>query len=105
LAAAALVKDLASVPDLKERVRAAARVGQRRWTLFLDNGLTIALPEKNQLPAMQLMSRLEKSEGLLEKGIKNVDLRLDGRVIIAVATVDKPDKAKAADKMKLSQNQ
>jgi cell division protein FtsQ len=105
LAAASLVKDLASVPDLKERVRAAARVGQRRWTLFLDNGLTIALPEKNQLPAMQLMSRLEKSEGLLEKGIKNVDLRLDGRVIIAVATVDKPDKAKAADKMKLSQNQ
>ena len=102
-AAAALVTDLAGVPELKERVRAAARVGQRRWTLFLDNGLTIALPEQDQLSAMQLMARLEKSEHVLEKGIQSVDLRLDGRVVIAIATIEKPGKTKPAEKMKLSQ--
>lgn len=105
LAAAGLAKDLEGVPVLKERVRAAARVGQRRWTLFLDNGLTIALPEKDPVSAMQLMARLEKKERLLEKGVKNIDLRLDGRVTIAIATVEKPDKAKPSEKMKLSQNQ
>jgi cell division protein FtsQ len=105
VAAAGLAGDLDQVPELKERVKAAARVGQRRWTLFLDNGLTIALPENDPVSAMQLMARLEKSEGILEKGVRNIDLRLDGRVIIAIATVDKPDKAKSSEKMKLSQNQ
>jgi cell division protein FtsQ len=105
LAAADLERDLAAVPDIGIRVKAAARVGQRRWTLFLDNGLTVALPEKDPISAIQLMARLEKSEGILEKGVENIDLRLDGRIIIAIATVDKPDKAKSAEKMKLSQNQ
>jgi cell division protein FtsQ len=105
VAAADLVRDLSAVPELKGRVKAAARVGQRRWTLFLDNGLTIALPENDPASAMQLMARLEKSERILEKGVESVDLRVDGRIVIAIATVDKPDKAKPPEKMKLSQNQ
>ena len=105
LAVAGLAKDLAAVPDIGVRVKAAARVGQRRWTLFLDNGLTVALPEHDSVSAIRLMARLEQSEGILEKGVKSIDLRLDGRVIIAIATVDKPDKAKSPEKMKLSQNQ
>jgi hypothetical protein len=54
---------------------------------------------------MRLMARLEKSERILEKGVESVDLRVDGRIVIAIATVDKPDKAKTPEKMKLSQNQ
>lgn len=86
-AAQELVNQLEVTPNLLLRVKAAARVGQRRWNLYLDNGITIQLPERDVEAALARLDVLDTSQQLLSKGIRNVDLRLSGRVIVGVAEV------------------
>jgi cell division protein FtsQ len=91
-AVAGLVNELSAVPRVKKRVAAAARVGQRRWTLYLDNGITVALPEKEPEKALAALARLDQSQGLLSKGIKAIDLRLPGEMIVELAAPVATDK-------------
>lgn len=84
-AAADLINHLEAYPDLSLQVKAAARVGGRRWTLYLDSGITVQLPEKNWMQAVEKVDELNRTQQLLSKGIKSVDMRLDGRVIVEVA--------------------
>jgi cell division protein FtsQ len=89
-AVAGLVNELEAVPQVKKHVAAAARVGHRRWTLYLDNGVTVALPEEGAGKALVALARIDRAQGLLSKGIKAVDLRLPGEIIIELqATPDK----------------
>jgi cell division protein FtsQ len=91
-AAASLVTDLDSVPQVRKHVLAAARVGQRRWTLYLDNGITVALPEIGSTKALTTLAKLDQEQGLLSKGIKGIDLRLPGEMIVELAPPVVPDK-------------
>jgi cell division protein FtsQ len=84
-AAAALVNELEAVPQVRRHVLAAARVGQRRWTLFLDNGVTVALPEMGSGKALVTLAAVDQAQGLLSRGIKGIDLRLAGEMIIELA--------------------
>lgn len=86
-AAAELVNQLSAYPDLLLQVKAAARVGDRRWNLYLDSGITVQLPEQGWQDALSRADELNRTQGLLSKGIKSVDLRLDGRVMVEVAEI------------------
>ncbi|WP_373505386.1 cell division protein FtsQ/DivIB [Aestuariivirga sp.] len=90
-AAADLINQVSAYPDLLLQVKAAARVGDRRWTLYLDSGITVQLPEQGWQDAIRMVDELHKSQRLLSKGIKSVDLRLDGRVMVEVAEVKAED--------------
>ena len=46
--AASLIEILAKEPNLKKRVTAAVRVGDRRWNVQMDNGIYVRLPEKRR---------------------------------------------------------
>jgi cell division protein FtsQ len=81
--AAALIDALAKVPDLQLRVRGSARVGDRRWTLYLDNGVKILLPEGQVDRALMLASQMDASQKILSRAITSLDLRLVDRVVIA----------------------
>ncbi len=83
--AAELVNQLEAVPALKAKTRAAARVGLRRWTLYLDNGVMVLLPERDVEAALALTGKLDATQGLLSKGITSLDLRLADRITVAVA--------------------
>ncbi len=48
--AADLLDLLEATPDIRDRVAAAVRVGERRWNLQLKNGITVMLPEGTKLP-------------------------------------------------------
>ncbi len=100
---AGLVNQLEVYPDLSSKVSGAARVGQRRWNLYLDNGISILLPENNVAEALARLEALESSQHLLSKGVKNVDLRLSGRVIVGIAEIEETTSDKS--KLKLSQNE
>jgi cell division protein FtsQ len=83
-AAFELVNQLEATPDLLLKLYAAARVGKRRWTLYFDHGVTVALPEKDVGKALARLQELETGQQLLSKGIKTVDLRFADRVIVGV---------------------
>ncbi|WP_119392564.1 cell division protein FtsQ/DivIB [Taklimakanibacter lacteus] len=91
-AVADLVSELDTVPKVKARVTAAARVGQRRWTLYMDNGVTVALPEIDSAKALRTLADLDRSQGLLGKGIKSLDLRFPGELVVDLAEPVAPEK-------------
>jgi len=97
-----LVNQLEAHPRLRSKMLAAARVGQRRWTLHLDNGVSIALPEKGVEQAMARVEYLDQRYDLLSKGIKGIDLRIAGRVTVTVS--EGPAKG-AESKLTVSQRQ
>ncbi len=87
---------LADVPTLKPQLESAAWIGGRRWDLNFQSGETVVLPEGGAEAKMALakFARLDKSAGLLGRGIKRFDLRIPGKMIVRLPQV--PDSAAAA---------
>ncbi len=82
----ALLTMIAHNPTLARRVRAAVRVGGRRWNLQFDNGIDVSLPQRDAAAAWARLGRLEKKHGLLGRDIKAIDLRLPDRLIVRKKT-------------------
>jgi cell division protein FtsQ len=99
-AAAELINQLEANPGLMLQVKAAARVGERRWTLYLDNGVTILLPEQGWAEAMRQVGKLDETQHLLSKGIRSVDLRLPDRIGVTIAEVTEEAPKRVASKKK-----
>ena len=79
-----LVNHLEENPDVKSRVTAAARVGQRRWNLYLKDGIKVLLPENEVEDAFGKLSELQRQTAIMDKAVKSIDLRVAGTVAIAV---------------------
>ena len=79
-----LEKLMAAVPTLKPQLASATWVGGRRWDLNFQSGEIVALPEGDQAAASALgkFARLDKSSGLLGRGIVRFDLRVPGKMIV-----------------------
>ena len=92
--AADLVTMLGLEPELKARVRAAVWVGDRRWNLRLDNGVDVKLPEANPTAAWLELARLEREQGLLNRDLSTIDLRLPDRMVVRLAPGSEPAAAK-----------
>lgn len=75
---------LRDVPTLRPQLAAASWVGQRRWDLNFQSAETVVLPEGEDAAhdALVKFARLDKSAGLLGRGIKRFDLRLPGRMTV-----------------------
>ncbi len=75
---------MASVPTLGPQLASATWVGGRRWDLSFQSGETIALPEGEQAAKAAILkfARLDKSAGLLGRGIVRFDLRVPGKMIV-----------------------
>ena len=84
-AVAGLVNQLEAMPDLKAELRAASRVGKRRWNLYLDNGTKILLPADFESEGTRRALALAQSGGVLSGKAAEVDLRIPGSIRIAVA--------------------
>ncbi len=82
----ALLTMIAHNPALARRVRAAVRVGGRRWNLQFDNGIDVSLPQRDAAAAWARFGRLEKKHGLLGRDIEAIDLRLPDRLIVRKKT-------------------
>ena len=75
---------LKSVPTLAPQLASATWVGRRRWDLSFQSGETIALPEGDAAArqALAKFARLDRSAGLLGRGLVRFDLRVPGKMIV-----------------------
>jgi len=73
---------LQAAGPLKERIRAGTLVAGRRWTLKIENGLDVRLPETGAHEAIARLVRLEREQKILEKDVLAVDLRMPDRVVV-----------------------
>jgi cell division protein FtsQ len=75
---------LAGLPTLRPQLASATWVGGRRWDLNFQSGETIALPEGETASraALARFAGLDKSTGLLGRGIVRFDLRVPGKMIV-----------------------
>lgn len=94
-AASDLFTMLSAEPALNSRVKAAVRVGKRRWNVWLDaigpGGIDIRLPEAGAAEALARLTALDRTEGLLRRDLAMIDLRLPDRLIVRVTeTADTP---------------
>ncbi|HTK14613.1 MAG TPA: cell division protein FtsQ/DivIB [Xanthobacteraceae bacterium] len=104
--AQAFLKILGRYPELREPMRAAIFVAQRRWNIHLKNGLDIKLPEDNLDQALAEVVKLDHEQKLLSRDITVVDMRLPYQVTVrlsdeaAKAREDAVAKAKKLEKAK-----
>lgn len=81
-AAAGIIAATGAHAELAGRVRAYMRVGERRWDLRFDSGVTVKLPEEHVDRALQELVAIERRNNILERDIETVDMRLGDRLIV-----------------------
>ena len=80
--AAALLDTLAVAPELARKVKAAVRVGERRWDVQLENRIDVKLPEVNAIAAWVQLAVMQDRHQLLNTEVSVIDLRLPDRIIV-----------------------
>ena len=83
-AAEPLLIALAELPEVRARLRALVRVGDRRWNVELENGATVALPEEGAPQALAELESLQSDYALLDRPLSQLDMRAPGRIAIHV---------------------
>ena len=75
---------LADAPTLQAQLASATWVGGRRWDLSFQSGETVALPESEKAAreALARFAKMDRSSGLLGRGLVRFDLRLPGKMIV-----------------------
>ena len=89
-------------PALREDVRAAVLVAERRWNLKFKSGLDVRLPEHDVAQALDLLVALDREKKILTRDVTAIDLRLPGRISVRLS--DEAAKAREeAEKAKKKQ--
>ena len=87
LQAPAILKIIASRPDLADDVRAALWVGDRRWDVRMKSGETVSLPEGPAAAASWLrFADLNTQSPLLGRGFIRFDFRIPDKMVVRVET-------------------
>ncbi|TAE34652.1 MAG: FtsQ-type POTRA domain-containing protein [Alphaproteobacteria bacterium] len=61
--------------ELARRIVASVLVSDRRWDIHFDTGIHVKLPEEKPIGAWKKMIELQKTENILSKPIKEIDMR------------------------------
>ncbi len=85
-----LVNQMEATPELFQDVKAAVYVGGRRWNLLMKNGVTLALPEHDLLPALQTAQTAYFSAVAQAGNVQMVDLRVAGEIAFHAADTHLP---------------
>lgn len=78
------VEALENYPIIKEKIKAAVRVGRRRWDLHLDNGVRVQMPEKSFHQALVRLQQLHLEYDIFRRDVQIIDLRINDRIGFAL---------------------
>jgi cell division protein FtsQ len=90
-------------PVLREQMRAAILIADRRWNLKLKSGLDIRLPETGVEQALDTLVGLDRDKNILSRDLTAIDLRLPDRLTVRLsdeAAQAREQAAKDKDKKK-----
>src|SRR5215218_2388934 len=73
---------LEAAGPLRARVVAGTLVSGRRWTLKIDNGVDVRLPETGAADAVARLAKLDREQKILDKDVIAIDLRISDRVVV-----------------------
>jgi cell division protein FtsQ len=73
---------LAAAEPIAPRIRGLVRQGERRWDIVLDPDIRLMLPEVDPVPALERIIALHEGQGLLDRDINAVDMRIPARVTV-----------------------
>jgi cell division protein FtsQ len=90
-AAADLVEAVQAHRAVSARIAAYARVGQRRWNLILDDGVTVQLPETGWQKQLDSLEHLIIDNGILERDVTQIDLRSPTHYFFLLRSGEKKD--------------
>ncbi|HAU30006.1 MAG TPA: cell division protein FtsQ [Rhodospirillaceae bacterium] len=76
---------LAAQPEIERRTDAVIHVGGRRWDLKMANNVLVKLPEDDPGFALAQLADLQAEQGLLDRKVAVIDLRLPGRISLQIA--------------------
>ena len=77
-----IISLIRNYPEFEKKIKSLLRVGDRRWTVRLHNGITIHLPEKNVANAIEEIEQLDSKHALLSRYVDIIDMRLPDRIDI-----------------------
>ncbi|MDA5195082.1 cell division protein FtsQ/DivIB [Govanella unica] len=96
-AAADLMKAVRSEPELASRIKAAVRVGERRWDIVFKGGVRARLPEQDLPGAWVRLAELERKHRLLEREIHIIDLRQPDRLVLRLTEPEVARRKESSD--------
>ncbi|MEM6666211.1 MAG: cell division protein FtsQ/DivIB [Pseudomonadota bacterium] len=80
----ALQKVIEGFPAVMDHMRAAIRVADRRWTLRLEGGVDVLLPEKEVDHAVAVLEALIGEGQVYDQPVLVVDMRLSDRITLTL---------------------
>jgi len=89
--AADLVDAVRAHRAIAARIAAYSRIGQRRWNLILDDGVTVQLPETGWQKELDALEQLIIDKGVLERDITQIDLRSPTHYFLLLRNGEKKD--------------
>lgn len=89
-AVAQFVNQLEAHPPLRSRLKAAGRVGARRWNLYFAGAVKVLLPEHGVEKALAVLNDLNDQYRVLDKKVGAIDLRVEGSVVLSPAPAESP---------------
>lgn len=85
IAALELVNQMEAYPALMLEVRAAVRMGDRRWDLHMKNGVVVALPDMDVEEALKSAEATFFSPLVQQNTVAKIDYRVAGEVVYQAA--------------------
>jgi cell division protein FtsQ len=95
-AAEPVLTAIEDLPEVRARLAAFERVGERRWDMRLKNGMIVSLPESGEVAALRRLEALQRTQHILDRNFARLDVRADGRFVAQPRNIVPPVQAIAA---------
>lgn len=69
-------------PELASEIKMAEFIEFRRWNIYTKNDTVILLPERDMTYALSMLEKKQQNEQILNRNLKQIDLRLKDRFVI-----------------------
>ena len=80
--AAPILAALKTEPELFSEVWAISFRSERRWDVYLKNGMEIRLPESDPISAWSRLAVIDREKAITKRDLAVIDLRIPKQLIV-----------------------